>query len=187
MKEKHQRHQQQSFIEDLYDQYKVPLLCIIRKYVKPSDAIEDNFQEVIIRIIKNADLLSRLPKPKMEAYIYLVARGVSIDHLRTSNRKEEISIESDIVLDLLNKSNGPAALQSDPLKKADLSIMMEKLPSEDKILLVGKYYLGLSTNELVDLVGGSAVAVRSKVFRARKRLQEEWTRAGLRLEDFLDE
>lgn len=177
----------QHFIEEVYDQYKVPLLCVIRKYIGSNDACEDIFQEVIVRIIKNVDLLSSLPQPKLEAYIFLVARGVSIDYLRMLNKKEEICLKNDIVLDLLSKEKRQSAICSDPIKKVDLNIMMEKIPADEKILLIGKYYLGLSIKELTELVGGSQTAVRSKIFRARKKLLEEWTHAGLRMGDFLDE
>ncbi len=186
MKERQKQSNRQDFVEEIYNQYKVPLLCVIRKYIVEKDACEDVFQEVIIRIIQNVDLLSRLPRPKLEAYIFLVARGVSIDYLRSAS-KEEISIESDYVLDLLSRDNRQVATQSDPIRKADIIIMMEKIPVEEKILLIGKYYLGLSTKELIDFVGGSPATIRSKVFRARKKLLEEWTQAGLRMGDFLDE
>lgn len=187
MKERQKQSNRQDFVEEIYNQYKVPLLCVIRKYIVEKDAIEDVFQEVIIRIIQNVDLLSRLPRPKLEAYIFLVARGVSIDYLRSASKKEEISIESDFVLDLLSRDKRQAVTQSDPIRKADIIIMMEKIPAEEKILLIGKYYLGLSTKELIDFVGGSPATIRSKVFRARKKLLEEWTQAGLRMGDFLDE
>ena len=187
MKERKKQLCHQDFIEELYDQYKVPLLCVIRKYIVAKDASEDIFQEVIVRIIQNAQMLSGLPRPKLEAYIFLVARGVSIDYLRSVSKKDEISIEIDYVLDLLSKDSQHAKNQSDSIRKADLIIMMENIPTEEKILLIGKYYLGLSTKELANFVDGSPVAIRSKVFRARKKLFEEWTQAGLRMEDFLDE
>lgn len=177
----------QHFIEAVYSRYKVPLLCVIRKYIGSKDDCEDIFQEVIVRIIKNAELLIRLPQPKLEAYIFLIARGVSIDYLRTLNRKAEICLENDIVLDVLSRKNRQATTCPDSIRKADLFMMMEKMPADEKILLIGKYYLGLSINELNELVGGSQSALRSKIFRARKKLLEEWAQEGLILEDFLDE
>lgn len=175
------------FIEAIYNRYKVPLYGVIRKYLGCKDSMDDVFQEVIVRIIKNAELLSTLPQPKLEAYIFLVARRVAIDHLRTLSKEDVIYLERDAVLDILSCGNRHTATQMDSVGKVDLIIMMEKIPAEDRILLIGKYYLELSSKEIADLVGCPPTTVRSRIFRARKKLLEEWTQSGLRMEDFLDE
>ena len=181
------QHNKQYFIESVYNRYKVPLLYLIQKYIGQNDCCEDIFHEVIVRIIKNVDLLSSLSQPKLEAYIFLVARGVSIDYLRTLRKKDEISLDNDFILDVLSQKSRHATINSASFKKVDIFIMMEKISVDDRILLIGKYYLGLGIKDLVDLVGSSPTTLRSKIFRARKKLLEQWTMEGLKMEDFLDE
>lgn len=67
------------FIEAIYNRYKVPLYGVIRKYLGCKDSMDDVFQEVIVRIIKNAELLSTLPQPKLEAYIKSCKASLSIN------------------------------------------------------------------------------------------------------------
>ena len=48
--------QLQSFLEELYERYKLPLLRMIHKHVGDSGVGEDLFHEVFIRIIHKAKL-----------------------------------------------------------------------------------------------------------------------------------
>jgi RNA polymerase sigma factor (sigma-70 family) len=173
----------ESFIETLYEENKVLLLNTIRKYIGPSEDCEDVFQEVFIRIMENANNLSQFPQDKLKAYILLIAHGVSIDYLRKQYRNPEISLDDDILMNMVSIAKN-LSVANDPFNKVDLSMIMETVSLEEQTLLIGKYYLGLSGNELARIVGGSAIAVRSQLHRAKKRVFNEWRKAGLRLEDF---
>ncbi len=179
--------QRQSFLEELYVHYKVPLMHAVHSYIDDPNVQEDIFHEIFIRIIRKSDLLYTLPKPKLDAYIYLIAKGVSIDYLRKKYADRQVDIADDVLLNLLAQQDNLAAVHMDSFKKADLSLMLANLSVEDQILLVGKYYLGLSVNDLVDIVGGTSTAIRSKLHRVRKKVFTEWTKAGLTMEDFLNE
>lgn len=182
-----QNQQFQTFLENVYDRYKLPLLRIVYKHVGDSDVSEDLFHEVFIRIIKNVELLSRFPQPKLEAYITLIARGVSIDYLRKTYRETEVDISDDILLSLRNSKEQCWCHAFDPFEKADLNLMIKQLPADEQLLLVGKYYLGLSVNELIDVVGGTPTAIRSKLHRAKRHVFNQWSEEGLHLEDFIDD
>lgn len=177
----------QVFLEQLYECCKIPLLRTIHRYVGASEESEDVFHEVFIRIIRNAEMLRNLPRPKMEAYIIMIARGVSIDYLRKKRSGVQIDALDDVVLSFLEKSNKRRPITFDPLGKADLTLMMETIPMEDQILLIGKYYIGLSVNDLAEIVGGTPSGVRSKIHRARKKVFNEWSKSGLNIGDFINE
>ena len=182
-----QKQDTQTFLEDLYSRYKLPLLKIIQKYVGNSDVSEDIFHEVFIRIIKNVEMLKVFPRPKLEAYIILVAKGVSIDYFRKTNNKLDTDVDEEVFSYLLAKS-GPIGTNSfDPFKRVELLLMLENIPTDEKILLVGKYYLGLSTTDLSEILGITAVAVRSKLHRSKKHIFNEWTKTKLNMGDFVDE
>lgn len=182
-----QKQQIQTFLGDLYDRYKIPLLRIVRKHIGVSNACEDVFHEVFIRIIKNAEMLYTFPQPKLEAYIFLVARGVSIDYLRKNYQNEYLDIEDEAFLSLLAQQKKQESDGFDDFQKVNLTQMIGKLPAEDQLLLIGKYYLGLSIKDLVAIAGGTSTAVRSKLHRARKRAYQEWSQSGLKMEDFINE
>lgn len=173
----------QSFIETLYEENRILLLNTIRKHVGHCEDCEDIFQEVFIRIIENVDKLIEFSHNKLIAYILLIAHGVSIDYLRKQYRNPEISIDDNVLLNAFSNAENLSTI-NDPFNKVDLSLIMETVSPEERMLLIGKYYLGLSGNELASIVGGSAIAVRSQLHRAKKKVFNEWRKAGLHLEDF---
>ena len=174
----------EQFLEGLYNRYKRLLLSIIRKYVGQSHVSEDIFHEVFIRIILHSEKLSAMPTHKMEAYIVLIARGVSIDYLRKEHKLEMVDIEDESLQN--NKCNTFTA-PHDLFSRVDLSLMMCSLSEEEKALLMERYYFDLSTKELTQRFGGSEIAMRSKIHRAKNKLLAEWAQSGLKMEDFLDE
>lgn len=174
------------FLEDLYEKYRIPLLRIVRKYIGASNACEDVFHEVFIRIIKNAEKLYLFSEPKLEAYIFLVARGVSFDYLRKHYRHKQVDVADDDLLDHLIQQEQQELNALNAFDKIHLAEMVKSLPAEDQLLLIGKYYLGLDVNELVVITGGTPTAVRSKLHRAKKKAFQEWSQAGLSMEDFLE-
>lgn len=173
----------QKFVEQLYEEYRGLLFSTILKYFGPSTECEDVFQEVFVRIIQQAGKLIEFSPNQIRAYILLVAHGVSVDYLRKKYRNNEISMDNDILINLVNTSK-EVHKETDAFNRVDLFLIMETLSLEERTLLIGKYYLGLSGEELANLVGGSKVAVRSQLHRAKKKVFTEWKKAGLHLEDF---
>ena len=178
--------QVQDFIEDLYEQYKMYLLGLVHRCICDENACEDVFHDVFLRIIRKAELLITLPKPKLEAYMCLMVRGISIDYLRKNHYADQVDLEDDIIFDFIEKQRIHQDHLSSVENKAMLAMILEDIPKEDQILLLGKYYLELNTKELTDIVGGTQTAVRSKVHRARQKLLAQWRKNGLNLGDFID-
>jgi len=176
-----------AFLENLYERYRFPLLRIIRKYVGNSDICEDLFHEVIVRIIDHAELLITLSRPKLEAYIILIARGISVDYLRKNHVIDQIDIGDEALFDVLENCDTLSTDSLSPINKVDLILMMHTLSKEDRLLLIGKYYLGLSTADLSKAMGGTPTAVRSRIHRAKNKIMSEWKHSGLCIGDFLNE
>ena len=187
MNGKPQNYQLEVFLEDLYNRYKLPLLKVVHNHVGDTDISEDLFHEIFIRIIRNAEMLYTFPKPKLEAYIFLIAKGVSIDHLRKTYKNVHVDITDDEILILLAKQKKLTSPALDEFEKVNLATMLKSLPAEEQILLIGKYYLGLSINDLVSLIGGTSTSIRSKLHRAKRKIFLEWTQSGLNMEDFINE
>ena len=173
----------QKFIEQLYEDYRGLLLSYISRYLGSPEDCEDVFHEVFIRIINCASNLIDYSPNRRKAYIFLVAHGVSVDFIRKKYRSLEISMDNDMLINMVNISQ-EACKESDAFNRIDLFLIMKSVPPEDQTLLIGKYYLGLSGEELANLVGGSEATVRSQLHRAKKKVFNEWKKVGLCLEDF---
>ena len=177
--------QLQAFIEDLYLQYRRQLLRLVHKYISDPAAREDVFHDVFVCIIQKAELLRQMPKYKMEAYLCMIVRGVSVDYLRKNHCANLVDLEDSLILTLIDKQHLQNGSSTEANQSAELFMMLESLPMEDQILLWGKYYLELSTKELAELTGHSQTAVRTKVHRAKHKLFAQWQEHDLHWEDFI--
>ena len=178
------QNQQTAFsLETIYLRYRNLMLWAAEKYVGPND-YEDIFHEAFVKVIHAAQTLQQLPPPKMKMYILLIVRGTAIDFLRKEQRYLRADLEDGVLQNLLTSRPGQAV---GAYGRAELLEMMHALPQDEQSLLIGKYYLGLSSKELTELVGGTDTGTRTKLHRARKKLFDAWTNAGLHMGDFLDE
>ena len=174
-----------SFVENLYVNYKKFILSVIVRYIADPSLQEDIFHEVFIRILRKADFLSTLPPYKLETYLLLMARGVSIDFLRKNHFNQQCDLSDDIILELIDEQRFSANRSVDPIAKADLKMMLQYISTEDLALLIGKYYLELDAKELATIGGLSSTAVRSRIHRAKNKLLDKWKADGLTMEDFI--
>lgn len=158
---------------------------LVCKYVYEPDLREDVFQEAFIRIMKCEDKLRNMSPEGIDAFIIFVVRYAAIDCYRKMRPDDTIAFDNDILLNIIARKEADRKMFGD-LEKVDLAMMMQQLPQEDQLLLVGKYYIGLSIAELCDIVGGSPEKVRTRLFRAKERVHALWQKSGLKLEDFLN-
>lgn len=170
-------------LESIYLRYRPLMLWSAEKYVGPNDS-EDIFHEAFMKVIRVASTLQQLPPPKMKMYILLIVRGTAIDFLRKEQRYLRADLEDGVLQNLLSSTPGQTM---GAYGRAELLEMMRALPQDEQSLLIGKYYLGLSSKELTELIGGTDTGMRTKLHRARKKLFDAWTNAGLHMGDFLDE
>lgn len=170
-------------LESIYNRYRNLMLWAAQRYVGNDDA-EDVVHEAFLKVMRSAEKILHLPDHKIQTYILLIVRGTAIDYFRKKHRYLQVDMEDDIlhsfITDHTEKTVGGYS-------KTELFMMMKTLPPDEQALLIGKYYLGLSSQELTALGGGSDTGMRTKLLRARKRVFEEWSKAGLCMEDFLDE
>lgn len=175
-----------AFVEELYINYRIVILSVISRYVDEHNFQEDIFHDVFVKILHKADFLRTLPQYKLETYLLLMARGVSIDFLRRHHFNRRSDLPDDIIMDLVDEQRIQATESMGIIGKIELAMMLKCIPTEDLTLLIGKYYLDLDAKELANMNGISSTAVRSRIYRAKKRLLKEWKDAGLTMGDFVD-
>ena len=177
---------QDSYFESLYYQKRGMMFKAVCKYVYEPDMREDVFQEAFIRIMKCEDKLRNMSQEETDAFIIFVIRYAAIDYYRKMRPDNTIAFDNDILLNIIARKEADRASGVGDLGKVDLAMMMQQLPQEDQLLLVGKYYIGLSIAELCDIVGGSSEKIRTRLFRAKERVLVLWQKSGLNMEDFLN-
>ena len=164
--------------EQLYTRYQRRISAYVFGMVKDHGRAEDITQEVFISALRRMRETDRAIAFK--PWIYEIAKNACIDQFRRSRRAEEVSFDAG---EGLGGADQGRLVASEPTPDAavDAKQQLEQLcgafgglsDSHHEILVLREFE-GLSYREIGDRMGLSRPGVESTLFRARKRLAEEY-------------
>ncbi|MDQ4040375.1 MAG: sigma-70 family RNA polymerase sigma factor, partial [Actinomycetota bacterium] len=164
--------------EDLYFRYHPRISAYVRGMVKDHARAEDVTQEVFFSALRR---MRQTARPiAFRPWIYEIARNACIDAYRRSSRGEELSYDADGGLAradsmrLVSWRPGPDEAIERKQQLDDLCGAFGGLSETHHQILVLRELEGLSYREIGDRLGMSRAAVESTLFRARRRLTEEY-------------
>jgi RNA polymerase sigma factor (sigma-70 family) len=164
--------------EALYSRYQRRIHAYVVGMVKDHGRAEDITQEVFVSALRRMRATER--PIAFKPWIYEIAKNACIDQYRRSRRTEEVSIEADEGLapadygKLVNSGPTPEAAVA---AKQDLDTLcgaLGGLSDAHHEILVLREFEGLSYQEIGERMNMSRPAVESTLFRARRRLTEEF-------------
>jgi RNA polymerase sigma factor (sigma-70 family) len=164
--------------ERLYQRYQRRIAAYVFGMVKDHGRAEDITQEVFISALRRMRETERpiIFKP----WIYEIAKNACIDAFRRSRRAEEISYDADGGLGpsdhgrLVSKTPTPDAAVDTRMSLDHLRGAFGGLSETHHDILVMRELEGLSYREIGQRLGMSRPSVESTLFRARRRLTEEY-------------
>jgi RNA polymerase sigma factor (sigma-70 family) len=164
--------------EALYARYHRRIHAYVVGMVKDHGRAEDVTQEVFVSALRR---MRETERPiAFKPWIYEIAKNACIDQFRRSRRAEEVSLEAD---EGLAPSDYGRLVGSDPTPDAAVAAKQELdhlcgafggLSDTHHEILVMREFEGMSYREIGDRLGMSRPAVESTIFRARRRLTEEY-------------
>jgi RNA polymerase sigma factor (sigma-70 family) len=104
--------------------------------------------------------LERVPS-EPRAWLLAVARRVLANHRRGDARREAL---------VIRLASEPRRRHPDPSEGAGVAGALDRLSSRDREALLLVYWDGLSPGEAAQVLGCTALAFRSRLHRARRRL-----------------
>jgi RNA polymerase sigma-70 factor (ECF subfamily) len=156
----------------LLEEYQVPVynLCY-RMLGNPSEA-EEAAQETFLRAYKG---ISRYdPERRFATWLLSIASHHCIDRLR---RRRFPILSLDELLPWQQKADdapGPETALTVKEEQETVMKMLEKLGDQDRVMLILRYWYDLSYDEIAQTLSSSVSAVKSRLFRARRQLAEQW-------------
>lgn len=141
-----------------------------------NESILDLTQETLLRVAKN---INTLKNPKLfKSWLNQIITNLFYDELRKTQRKgETISIDDDdintIAIEILDKKCKPhEKCVSSELEKIIKDAILS-LPEQFKIAIVLREFQGLSYEEIAKATQASIGTVKSRIARARNKLQQD--------------
>ena len=159
----------------LVRRYKEPLLNFIYRFIGDLVEAEDIVQETFFRVYKNKHYYKEVAK--FSTWIYTIAGNLAKTELRRRKRRKIFSIHKETATE---KELELPDLKSNPEKEAN-TIITEKiiqkaisqLPSKFKQVIVLRDIQGFSYEEISAIIKVPLGTVKSRVNRARLKLQED--------------
>jgi len=156
---------QQSF-ERLYDKYADYALRTAFAITKNKYDAADIVQETFIRVYRHIGSYD-VTKP-FRPWFYQILVNESRRYLNKKT-KQALSVESDEILDALTKQEGLSGATE------DVMIALEFLSDDDRTLLILKYLHEFKEKELAEIMQLNINTVKSRLYRARQRMQSIMT------------
>ena len=145
----------------------------LRMTGNPQDA-EDMAQEAFLKAYRS--LPEFRGESKFSVWLYRIVSNVCLDHLRKQSRRpsSSLTMEDDDgeeqQYDVPDESASPEKLLEQKLTREAVQRGLNQLPDEQRQILLLRELRGLSYEEIGEALGLEAGTVKSRIFRARKRL-----------------
>jgi RNA polymerase sigma factor (sigma-70 family) len=164
--------------EELYARYRERISAFILSRVHDHGRAEDIAQEVFMSALRR--MRGSEQEIAFKPWIYEIAKNACIDEFRRGSRAREVPLESDgeFVVDRQKSALAavptPAAAVESKQRLDDLRGAFGGLSASHHQLLVMREFEGLSYDEIGARLGMTRQMVESSLFRARRKLTEEY-------------
>jgi len=149
----------------LYDALKKPLVRYLWTFVRNSTLAEDLLQDTFLQIHRARHTYTP-PRP-VRPWIYAITRHVALMHLRSARRRKELLADNE-----LPEIPVPPEMERYG-DKATVYRFLSELPRTGQEVLILHHLLGLSFNEVGQILGIATGAAKVRAHRALKSLREK--------------
>lgn len=160
--------------ELLFMRYQSRIAAYVRGMVRDHERAEDITQDVFIAALRR--MRATDTHIAFKPWIYEIAKNACIDAFRRTRRTSELPFDDDddLAASMVAHGGGPDAVVDAKLAIDNLCGAFGGLSQVHHDILVMREFEDLSYREIGDRLGMSQAAVESTLFRARRRLSEEY-------------
>ena len=148
----------------LYNRYKGPVFTFTSKMLLDRDAAQDVTQETFVRVYENRDRLLR--SGAFRSWLFTIARNQCLNYLRRTNRLEVLEEETlpsvDAVAAHLERNEAVLLVNQ----------VLARLKPDYREVVVLREYQNLNYEEIAAVTRTTVSAVKSKLFKARRKMAE---------------
>lgn len=154
---------EKAFLE-LFSKYENQMYRIAFLHVKNENDALDVMQEVAYRTFKN---IKTVKNPEyFKTWLTRITMNCAVDYIR--NNSKIVQLETNYLEEMEEVTE---SYEREVLLRADLEELLEVLDSEEKNLILLKYYYEYSFQEIAELLKRPLGTVKSILYRALKKLR----------------
>ncbi|MBI9065687.1 MAG: sigma-70 family RNA polymerase sigma factor [Salinivirgaceae bacterium] len=157
----------ESSLEILINRHKNKVFSYILMVVKNRELAEDIFQDAFIKVIKSLHAGNYKEEGRFVSWVMRISHNLIIDFYRKDKHLKTVS-DDETEYPLFNSSKfSDATIEENLIKEQihqDVKDLVEKLPDEQKEVVVLRYYYGLSFKEIAE---HTSVSINTALGRMR--------------------
>lgn len=150
----------------LYNRYKNPIYAFCVKMLGDRTLAQDVMQETFLRVYENRDRL--LNTSSFKSWVFTIARNQCLNQLRRAKR--QVSLEgAPLPVDPLVPQGQMSHLEKSE-QMALVNHFLNELKEDYREVLILREYQNLSYEEIAAVTRSTLSAVKSRLFKARRKL-----------------
>ena len=162
-----------SSFEILIERYQNTIFNMVYRMVNERETALDLTQDTFIKAFEKMGSFNF--NYRFFSWLYRIAANVTINHLKSQRRFESLAkAERARVADEADPGTGD--------RSRKLRMGLKLLRADQRMLILLKYYFGLSYGEMAETLGLPEKKIKARLFTAREKLRDE-----LLKNDFFDE
>ena len=160
--------QSSKYFSILYNRYINKIYSKSISLLKDEALAQDATQEIYTKIFLNLSKFNN--KSRFSTWVYSITYNYCIDLIRRQKKvKKLFSSEDKDYEDVVEEVDDKELLQ---MEISRLKVVLERLPLDDKSILLMKYREELSIKEISGVLGKSESAIKMKIKRAKHKCQK---------------
>jgi RNA polymerase sigma-70 factor, ECF subfamily len=171
---------EEAAFEELIRRHQQRVFGLVSGILRRREDVEDVVQQVFLKVFVSLKRFDQ--RAAFSTWLYKISVNECWDYLR-KKKVRPLLYEADLSEEQVSRLDGVVSADQPPASSSDraeardlLERMMEKLPEQDRELLVLKEVEGFSVQELAEILDLNVNTVKVRLFRARARLMDVYRR-----------
>jgi len=162
-----ERRRKEELLARLYDEYYDKIARYISIRIGNQAEAEDIAGEVFLKALESLDSYQERGAP-MQAWLFKIAHNLLVDYLRKVSKQKTIPIDTLEISDGVNMEE----IVERQLQSEKLSQVMKQLTPAQREVIGLRFFAGLTSTEVGEILGKSSGAVREMQSAAVKSLRK---------------
>lgn len=155
----------------LYDRYSKKVFVKCNSLLRDQAKAEDAMQEIFIKVLLNLSKFNK--KAKFSTWLYSITYNYCIDSIRKGKKRKSVSVDDVGELEELPDTIDDKRLLETNIIR--LKEVLDKIPTEDKAILLMKYQDDMSIKDIGSALSKSESAVKMKIKRAKEKFVKQYS------------
>jgi RNA polymerase sigma-70 factor, ECF subfamily len=171
---------EEAAFEELIRRHQQRVFGLVSGILRRREDVEDVVQQVFLKVFVSLKRFDQ--RAAFSTWLYKISVNECWDYLR-KKKVRPLVYEADLSEEQVSRLDGVVSADQPPASSSDraeardlLERMMEKLPEQDRQLLILKEVEGFSVQELAEILDLNVNTVKVRLFRARARLTDVYRR-----------